>query len=387
MILSFRIHYPALLFTEYMWDSNIFERVIHCYPAFLCMKRGIMKLYKTICISILFILCVFSAAAGAEASDRLQIVATIFPEYDWVRTILGKNPADAELTLLLDDGVDLHSYQPTVEDMLKITNCDLFIYVGGESDEWVEDALRNAANKNMVVLNLLDMLGDAVKEEEVVEGMQEEDHDHHHDEDDHDEEDEHHDDEDDHDEEHHHDEDEAEYDEHVWLSLRNASVLCGGIADALCSLDPENADYYRKNTAEYQEKLAKLDDAYQKAVSEASLHTVLFGDRFPFRYLTDDYGLDYYAAFVGCSAETEASFETIIFLTKKVDELSLHTVLTIEGRDHRIAKTIVENTASKDQQILTMDSMQGETAQDIAAGVTYISVMQLNLEVLRDALK
>ena len=190
------------------------------------------------------------------------------------------------------------------------------------------------------MLNLLDMLVDAVKEEEVVEGMQEEEHEHHHDEEDHDEEHEHHDDKDGHDEEYEHHEEDAEYDEHVWLSLRNASMLCGGIAEALCSLDPEKAEEYRKNAAEYQGKLAELDDAYQKAVSEATLHTVLFGDRFPFRYLTDDYGLDYYAAFTGCSAETEASFETIIFLTKKIDELSLHTVLTIEGRDHRIAKTI-----------------------------------------------
>ncbi len=321
---------------------------------------------------ILFIVLIFAGAiaVGANASDNLQIITTIFPEYDWVRNILGDNPANAEITLLLDNGVDLHSYQPTLEDMLKISTCDLFIYVGGESDEWAEDTLKISDNQDRIAISLLDMLGDAAKEEEVVEGMQEEEHEHHDDDEDHDEE-----------------SGEKEYDEHVWLSLRNASILCGGIADALSSIDPENASVYQKNTADYQQKLAELDEEYKKVTENAPLHTVLFGDRFPFRYLADDYGLDYYAAFSGCSAETEASFETVIFLTKKVDELSLHTVLTIEGRDHRIAQTIVDNTVNKDQQILTMDSMQGETQRDIADGITYLSVMQKNLEILEAALR
>ncbi|MCR5344941.1 MAG: metal ABC transporter substrate-binding protein, partial [Lachnospiraceae bacterium] len=252
---------------------------------------------------------------GAVADDgKIQIVTTIFPEYDWVINVLGENPANAEVTMLLDNGVDLHSYQPTADDILKISTCDLFIYVGGESDEWVEDALAEVTNKDMVVINLLNVLGDSVKEEEVVEGMQEEEHDHDHEEgeDTDSDEDEH---------EHEHEESEVEYDEHVWLSLRNAVALVNSISDSVQKIDPDNAKTYISNTEAYIEKLNSLDEKYNTAVQNASFHTLLFGDRFPFRYLVDDYGLDYYAAFVGCSAETEASFETITFLAQKVDEL------------------------------------------------------------------
>ena len=314
------------------------------------------------------------AVSDAAGEDRIQIVTTIFPEYDWVMNILGDNPAGAEVTMLLDNGVDLHSYQPTAEDILKISTCDMFIYVGGESDEWVEDALKEAVNGNITVINLLDVLGDSVKEEEVVEGMQEEEHDH--------EEGEAHD-----EEEHDHEEGEIEYDEHVWLSLRNAVVLTEYISEKIRETDAENADLYKKNTDDYVAKLKDLDKQYTDAVSDSSVKTLVFGDRFPFRYMTDDYGLSYYAAFVGCSAETEASFETITFLAKKVDELSLHAVMTIEGNDHRIAETVVQNTKNKDQQILTMDSMQSTTSKDVEGGTTYLSIMDHNLSVLKEALK
>ena len=308
--------------------------------------------------------------------DGLQIVTTIFPEYDWVNNILGTNPAGAEITMLLDNGVDLHSYQPTANDILKISGCDMFIYVGGESDEWVNDALKEAVNKDMVVINLLDVLGDSVREEEIVEGMQEEDeHEHEHEDGDAD---------DGHEQEH--EEGEAEYDEHVWLSLRNAAALTEHISEELQRIDEKNADIYKKNTGDYIAKLEALDKQYTDTVADAPVKTLLFGDRFPFRYLTDDYGLSYYAAFSGCSAETEASFETIMFLAGKVDELSLPAVMTIEGADHRIAETIIQNTKSKDQQILTMDSMQSKTSGDIENGVSYLSVMESNLSVLAEAL-
>lgn len=313
-----------------------------------------------------------SSNGAAAGNDRLSIVVTIFPEYDWVMNVLGDNPAGAEVTLLLDNGVDLHSYQPTVDDIMKIANCDLFIYVGGESDEWVEDALSEAVNKDMIVINLLEELGDSVKEEEIVEGMQEEDHEHHHDEDE------------DEDEDHH--EEGPEYDEHVWLSLKNAAKLTESISAALQTIDPDNANVYAGNSAAYVGELLSLDAEYADAVKNASGDTILFGDRFPFRYMTDDYGIDYYAAFVGCSAESEASFETITFLSGKVDELGLNCVLTIEGKDRSIAETIVQNTASKDQKVLTLDSMQSVTSDDIANGVTYLSIMNSNLEVLKEAL-
>ncbi|MCR4946733.1 MAG: metal ABC transporter substrate-binding protein [Lachnospiraceae bacterium] len=337
-----------------------------------------------------------SSSDGTQGDDGIHIVTTIFPVYDWVKNVLGENPAGAEVTMLLDNGVDLHSYQPSVDDIMKISTCDLFIYVGGESDGWVDGALAEAENKDMVVINLLDALGDSAKEEEIVEGMQETEHDHdheheegeEHDEDSHDE-DTH--DEEDHDEdgaEHEHEhEREVEYDEHVWLSLRNAAAYVQDISGSVQGIDPDNAETYSSNAAAYIEKIDSLDEEYKTAVQNASFHTLLFGDRFPFRYLVDDYGLDYYAAFVGCSAETEASFETITFLAQKVDELGLPAVMTIEGEDHRIAETVIANTQSKGIPILSMDSMQGTTSDDVQNGTTYLSVMENNLSVLMEALK
>lgn len=318
------------------------------------------------------------SSSGAKGNDKLKIVTTIFPEYDWVMNVLGDKASGADVTMLLDNGVDLHSFQPTAADIMKISSCDLFIYVGGESDEWVEDALKEAVNKDMIVINLMDELGSAVKEEEIVEGMQEEDeHDHEHEEgEDHDEE-----------HEHHHEEGEVEYDEHVWLSLKNAQVLVKSISNALQKIDASNAGSYKKNADAYIESLKALDADYKAAVDAAGTKTILFGDRFPFRYMVDDYGLTYYAAFVGCSAETEASFETITFLAKKVDELSLPAIFTIEGKDKRIAETIIQNTASKDQKILTLDSMQSVSSGDIKNGTTYMSIMESNLSVLKEALK
>ena len=313
----------------------------------------------------------------ASDETRLRVVTTIFPEYDWVREILGDKADNAEVTMLLDNGADLHSYQPTADDIVKISECDLFIYVGGESDDWVDDALKNAANKNMKVINLLEALGERVKTEEVVEGMQEEKHDHDHD----------HEDADEHDDAKEHDhEEEAEYDEHVWLSLKNAQTLCSAISGVLQQIDPDNKDTYAANASAYIKKLSALDADYQAAVNAAACKTVLFGDRFPFRYLAEDYGLRYYAAFAGCSAESEASFETISFLAGKVDELNLPCVLTIEGVQHKIAETIVRNTAAKNQKVLMMDSMQSTTSKDAANGTTYLSVMERNLSVLKEAL-
>ena len=303
--------------------------------------------------------------AYAEDNDGPKIVTTIFPEYDWVMNLLGDNPAGASVTMLLDSGIDLHSYQPTVEDIMEISNCDLFIYVGGESDAWVADALQEAVNPDMVVINLLDALGDKAKEEEIVEGMEGEE-----------------------EEEGEGEEEEEgpELDEHVWLSLRNASFLCGSIEEALETVDADNKETYQSNLAAYTEKLTALDQQYEAAVSEGNQDTLLFGDRFPFRYLADDYGLSYYAAFVGCSAETEASFETIAFLAQKVDELSLTKVMTLEGSDCRIAETIVQSTQNKDQQILSLNSLQSITAKDVEEGASYLNIMESNLETLKEAL-
>lgn len=334
-----------------------------------------MKKIVSVLLAVLMLAGILTGCGKVPTgnNEKLSIVTTIFPEYDWVMNILGEKAPDADVTMLLDNGVDLHSYQPSADDIIKISRCDLFIYVGGESDGWVEDALKEATNKDMVVIDLLDVLGDAVKEEEVKEGMEAEEHDHDH--------------EDEHDEEEHDHEEEAEYDEHVWLSLKNAAVLVSAIRDALVSLDAENADSYTASASDYIEKLNALDADYQAAVDTAKVKTVLFGDRFPFRYLVDDYGLDYYAAFVGCSAESEASFETIAFLANKVDELGLSAVLTLEGTNHKIAETIVSTSKNKSAQILSMDSMQSTTSGDVKNGATYLSIMEKNLAVLTDALQ
>lgn len=322
-----------------------------------------MKKLIAISLCAVMLFACASACTAEGSAKKLSVVATIFPEYDWVMQVLGDRADSADVTLLLDSGVDLHSFQPTAKDIITISGCDVFIYVGGESDEWVEDALAEAVNKDMVVINLLEALGDSVKEEEIIEGMEAEE-----------------------EGEEEGEEEEPEYDEHVWLSLRNAQMLTQVIADALAEADAGNADAYLANAAAYIEKLAALDDRYSKMVEEAECKTVLFGDRFPFRYLVDDYGLNYYAAFVGCSAETEASFETIVFLSDKVKELGLNHVMTLEGSDGRIAQTII-SAAGSAADVLAMDSLQSCTMREVKAGVTYLSVMEKNLEVLTQALQ
>ncbi len=324
-----------------------------------------MKRYIVIILAMMAVFCMAACGGTSEFNKedgKIKIVTTIFPEYDWIKAVMGDKAEGADITLLLDNGVDLHSYQPTAEDILKISTCDMFIYVGGESDEWVEDALATAQNKDICMINLMEVLGENVKEEETVEGMQEE-------------------------KEHDHEDGDKEYDEHVWLSLKNAGTLVEAIADGLTKIDQSNAQIYKANADSYISELKQLDEEYAETVDKAPIKTILFGDRFPFRYMADDYGIRYYAAFVGCSAETEASFETISFLARKADELDLPAVITIEGSDKKLAETIVKNTASENMKILTMDSMQAATSKDAAEGITYISVMRKNLEVLREALK
>lgn len=314
---------------------------------------------RLLSILLCFLLTASLAACGASPvadSETPSIVATIFPLYDWTMNLLGDHGADIDVTFLTEDGVDMHNFQPTADDIIRISSCDLFIYVGGESDGWVEDVLREAVNPDMIVLNLMDALGSRAQEETILEGMQAEE-----------------------------DEEENAYDEHIWLSLKNAQTLCSAIAQALSSLDPDHADDYAANADGYLALLAGLNEAYQAATDSAVRNTLLFADRFPFRYLADDYALTCYAAFPGCSAETEASFETIAFLAGKLDELSLPVVLTIEGSDQRLAETVIANAAGSPQ-IRTLNSMQGTTAADYADGQTYLSIMEENLQILSTAL-
>ena len=374
------------------------------------MKRTITIFILLVTLLLGFSGCGSSDKSGGAKEDtskpKLKIVATIFPEYSWTKELLGSHEKDVELTILAKKGVDMHSYQPSAEDILRIANCDLFLYVGGESDKWVDKALKESGNPKRRVLNLMKLMGDWAKVEEEVESMEKHDH-HEHDKDAHahqekdkqDEKHEHHD-KDKQDEKHEHEKEhnkdkhdgkvhheQPEYDEHVWLSLKNADIVCKAIAEELAALDSKNAETYRANYTAYSKKLAALDAKYKEAVTKAPVKAVLFGDRFPFRYLTDDYGLQYYAAFNGCSAETEASFSTVAFLAKKMDELKLPAVLTIEGRQHKLAQTIVENTKAKNQKVLTLNSMQSVTEEEIKKGITYLAVMEQNLNVFQEALQ
>ena len=289
-----------------------------------------------------------------EPADNISIVTTIFPAYDWLEQILGEE-AEHVSVRLLTDGRDIHSYQPSAQDIVEITGSDLFIYVGGESDGWVRDVLKDAPAGDRIDISLVDVLGDAVREEETVPGMEEEETE---------------------------DGEEAVPDEHVWLSLKNADLFAGEIDAALGRLDPEHADVYDANTKAYTDKLSDLDRRFEEAVAEAPLQTLVFADRFPFLYLMKDYGLDYYAAFAGCSSETEASFETVIFLADKVDEIGTNVILTIDGGDQSLAKTVRDAAKAKTLQILVMNSMQSAPAKED----TYLSVMEQNLEILKTAL-
>ncbi len=318
-----------------------------------------MKKLAAVILAVVLVVLTFTACSnGSQKTEnndgKIKVVTTIFPIYDWVKNIDADGACD--VSFLLNSGADLHSYQPTADDMVKMADCDLFIYVGGESDKWVDDALKNTVNKNMVVVNLLDVLKDRIKEEEIKEGMQAE--------------------------EEEEEAEEPEFDEHIWLSLKNASVCVSAISDALCKADNNNSEKYKLNAKAYNDKLSALDKKYSEAVKAAKNKTLVFGDRFPFRYLVDDYGLDYCAAFVGCSAESEASFETITFLANKVDELKLNYVMTIENSDNKLANTIVENTENKNAEIFALDSLQNTTEAEATSGKTYIEAMDSNLNVL-----
>ena len=303
-----------------------------------------------------------------KTDDRLQVVCTIFPEYDWARQVT-QGVDNVDLTLLVKNGTDLHSYQPSVRDIAMIARADVFCYVGGVSDTWVNDVLDTTENRTAQLVSMAEA-ADA-DEEVLAEGMQaEHEHEHEHD---------HHDDESDSHEE------PPELDEHVWLSLRRAVLACTAMKEALCKADPAHEDIYNQNCTDYLRKLQELDSDFTEMTSQAARDTIVVADRFPFRYLAEDYGLTYYAAFPGCSAETEASFETIVFLSEKVESLHLPCVLVTEGSNSSLAKTILENAGS-DGKILTLQSLQAVSQKEIDAGVTYLSKMQENYDVLKQAL-
>ena len=313
-----------------------------------------MKKIFIFILSVIIILSAFtSCTAPDKASDngKINVVTTIFPVYDWTKNIAGEN---CNIIYLDESGTDMHSFEPTAKNILSITNADVFIHVGGVSDEWVENALNASGNTSLIILTLADITG--MIEEEIIDGMEHE---------------------------HESDHNSAQNDEHIWLSLKKAQTAVSAIADTLASADTANADKYRLNAENYNKKLSSLDKKYTDCVSNAKRKTLLFADRFPFRYLTEDYGLEYFAAFPGCSAESEASFETMTFLIEKTRELSLPCIITIENSDSKIADTISNETDTK---ILSLNSCQSVTKADVDNGITYISAMEKNLQIITEAL-
>ena len=311
-----------------------------------------MKRLIAVFLCVCALLTVFAGCGAKKRGDKLQIIVTVFPAYDWVKNVVGGSDK-VDVTLLNDKGVDMHSFQPTMKDITDISSCDVFVYVGGESDKWVEDVLKDRKNKDMLCINLMEALGDKAKQEEAVEGMQAEEE----------------------------GEDELEYDEHIWLSLKNAAVLTDAIAEKLGEKDGGRKDDYIKNAAAYREKLEALDGEYASAVANARYKTLIFADRFPFRYLMDDYGLEYYAAFSGCSAESDPTLSTLMFLAEKLDALKLPALITIDGSNQKAAKGVLDAAKSKDVKILTLNSMQSAADKND----TYLSIMENNLSVLKQA--
>lgn len=306
------------------------------------------------------------AKINSNNSNKIKIMSTIFPIYDLCREIAGDSD-NIELSWLLDNGVDLHNFNPSADDIINIGKQDLFLYVGGESDKWVNE-LNNIKGKKISLMNTIKGF---LKEEELKEGMEAEDHDHtdHADHGNHDE----------------RDEEEIEYDEHIWLSLKNMKEIARAVMAEMIKLDPDNMTVYTNNAVAYINKLDELDKEYEKTFDLDSQYVMLFADRFPFRYMTSDYNIEYFAAFLGCSAETEASFKTIKFLTDKLDEHKLKTIWVLEGSDRKIADTIISNAKTKNVEIKELDSLQSINREKDKEGATYLNIMTKNLNVLKEA--
>ncbi len=316
---------------------------------------------RVLCIVIIaaFIVTLFGCAPASSAADNygsgLNIVTTIFPPYDFARAITGGN---ANLTMLIDPGAEVHTFDPTPDDIIKIQKADVFIYSGGENDAWVDQVLESTDTSHMTVLRMMDAVTPV--EEETMEGMQSEH------------------------EEAGESEEGPEYDEHIWTSPKNAILIIDHIADALKKADSANAAVYEKNAADYIAKISELDNEMQAVADASQTKLLIVADRFPFRYLTEEFGLDYRAAFSGCSSESEVSAGTLAYLIDTVKESGIKYVYYIELSNQAVAKAVCEQTGTE---MLLLHSCHNVTRDDFNAGVTYLQLMQGNLENLKKGLK
>ena len=323
-----------------------------------------MKIKKLVVLAAAAVLIFCGCSPADNGTEGMTILTADFAEYDWVREILGGNPSGIKLERLNESGQDMHSYQPSVKDMVKISDCSLLIYAGGESEFWIDEAAESSDKSPESILSLMEVLAHDPELSERYEGTAGV-HDHEH--------------------EHHHE----EYDEHMWLSLKAAPVFIEKITEAICVLDPVNSAYYEKNSRNYIEKIKILDGEYENVIAAARENRdafILVADRFPFVYLTEDYQLSHMAAFPGCSAETEASFATILELSDAIDIHRPGGVLVLKKSDTALAQTVIKNSSLKELPVLRLDDMQSVTADDVEAGCSFLSVMAENLTSLETAL-
>lgn len=324
------------------------------------MKKLIVKIiaYMSVLLISLNLAGCTNAGNISNSKSGLTIICTIFPVYDWVRNIT-RDCDDVSVKLLIDNGADMHSYQPTVENVVSIIDSDVVIYIGGESDKWLLEVLEANPRENRVELSIMDLASNYMVEEEIVEGMQAE--------------------------EEKSEEDEIEYDEHVWMSIEKAAQVTGIICDELSELIPDKAKLL-DNTESYIMSLHNEGAKYKEVLENCPNNRIIVADRFPFRYLCDDYGIDYFAAFPGCSTDANADFDTIIFLSQCVDDYGINAVCSTENTAADISDTVIEASGKKLNKV-TLNSMQSVTAGDIEGGVTYLSICEDNLSALKLALE
>lgn len=326
-----------------------------------CGRIAVSHVKRAIAASLLTVFLILQTislcSCASEGDSRPKIVTTTFVLCDWVKNVLGDEAENYSVEILGANGADIHSYQPTVKDISLLSRCDAFVHIGGESDSWAEGALRSANNADMTVIDLSQALGSKLCAEE---------HGHDHG-----------------DEEHEH-----SFDEHIWFSFELARASVEKIAESLGERFTDKRDVFFANARSYCEEITVLEGEYSalKTEDQADGGCVVVADRYPFAYLFDSIGIEAHAAFEGCSAESEASFEVIARLSAVIDERGLSRVLVCEDSDGRIADAVIRNTKSKDAQILTLNSLQSLGSDDAAAGKSYISVMRENLEVLKKAL-
>jgi len=318
------------------------------------MKRNILITVFTpiVFVAVLFgvIGCKRGRSTARNPNGKINVTTTIFPPYDFVRQIAGDK---VNLTMLLPPGAESHSFEPSPRDIITVQNSDIFIYVGGDSDTWIDRILESMDTSKMNIIRMMDVV--EVVEEETVEGMEEEEE----------------------------EEEEVAYDEHVWTSPRNAILIVKAITELLCEADSASADFYRQNSSAYIKSLEELDTEFTKIVAGAKRKTIVFGDRFPFRYFADAYGLSYFAAFPGCSTETEPSAATVAFLINKIKSEQIPVVFHIELSNEHMADTISAETGAKK---LLLHACHNVSKQDFETGLGYLDLMRRNTESLRQAL-